>query len=103
VRVALDRHAERAAEAEVCYLQDVARLVHQQVLRLQVSGRHAHVCASAFLALYVAAARAHAPVHDAMAVQVRNANAQLIHEVLRVRVHSVSGARNGRAAAQDKP
>ena len=39
VRVALDGDAECAAEAQVCYLENVASLVDEQVLRLQVPGK----------------------------------------------------------------
>ena len=51
VRVALHRHAEGAAQAEVGNLEDVACLVNQQVLRLQVSARRRRVSAAPGTAL----------------------------------------------------
>lgn len=102
VGVALDRHGEGAAEAEVGNLERVRGLVHEEVLRLQVSarggagegGRRAVVrgvpsggvvpglgCSAA--AGVRGAAVGGRPVHDAVAVEVRHAEAQLVHEVLR--------------------
>ena len=62
VGVGLDGHAECAAQAQVGHLQDVGRLVHQQVLGLQV------------------------PVHHTVAVHVGDAQAHLVHKVLVVGV-----------------
>ncbi len=61
VRVALDGDAERAAQAQVCDLQALGRVVDQQVLRLQVA------------------------VHHTVLVAVRDALDQLVHEALRAR------------------
>ena len=43
--------------------------------------------------------RVHAPVHDAVAVQVRNADAELVHEVLVLTVSAVKCGRSAFAAA----
>ena len=71
VRVRLHRHGKRASQPEIRNLDDVLRLVHEQVLRLQVA------------------------VHHAVAVQVRAPEAKLVHEVL----HHGLGQGVGRAAA----
>ena len=90
VRVALHGHAESAAEAQVGNLQDIAPLVHQQVLRLQIS---AWFTVSLPQPLDPKGEEeqqqgrrlADAPVHDTVAVEVRDADAELIHEVLHER------------------
>ena len=57
--VALDGYTEGAAKSQVCNLEAVLAVVHQQVLWLQI------------------------PVHDTMLMAVCHALDQLVHEALR--------------------
>ena len=68
--VARDGDAECSAQTQVCNLEGVGAVIHQQVLRLQIS------------------------MHDSMLVTVSHTLEQLVHEVLHTKTLYMSLGRN---------